>query len=241
HGEALANALKATNQLVPSIFEPKVNDEWKDKTWYWTAPSMLAGSCSPPPGFGVGIAPSGLTMPLQSFGSILPNYDCDSLDFTFDLQNLPFDQTYQNGCAQNNSPNVRSASDGNDSDTTDLESDIDPIQVNINLIHVNRMQDRFRQYGIGIGEEYSRITSILNIPPLISLTETARERKVRAKKYWYFSLLLEGVVICAYVSDGKKNEAKRKAYNTMISLFASTRSLNLKPVKNNKFKVNATN
>jgi hypothetical protein len=52
------------------------------------------------------------------------------------------------------------------------------------IAQIRTLQHRFYSYGIRVGEEYSRITSILNIPPLISITETARERKVGTKKQW---------------------------------------------------------
>ncbi|CAF1572194.1 unnamed protein product [Adineta ricciae] len=102
---------------------------------------------------------------------------------------------------------------------------------------IRTLQHRFYSYGIRVGEEYSRITSILNIPPLISITETARERKIGTKKQWYFSLLLDGHLMLAYVWDSKKNDAKRRAYDTMVHLLNTTHEFAIKPVKNNKWKV----
>lgn len=102
---------------------------------------------------------------------------------------------------------------------------------------IRTLQQRFYSYGIRVGEEYSRITSILNIPPLISITETARERKIGTKKQWYFSLLLDGHLMLAYVWDSKKNDAKRRAYDTMVHLLNTTHDFLIKPVKNNKWKV----
>ncbi|CAM4861538.1 unnamed protein product [Rotaria socialis] len=105
------------------------------------------------------------------------------------------------------------------------------------LVQIRALQHRFNSYGIRVGEEYSRITSILNIPPLISITETARERKIGTKKQWYFSLLLDGHLMLAYVWDSKKNDAKRRAYDTMVHLLNTTHEFSIKPVKNNKWKV----
>lgn len=105
------------------------------------------------------------------------------------------------------------------------------------LLQIRTLQHRFYSYGIRVGEEYSRITSILNIPPLISITETARERKIGTKKQWYFSLLLDGHLMLAYVWDSKKNDAKRRAYDTMVHLLNTTHEFSIKPVKNNKWKV----
>ncbi|CAF0879628.1 unnamed protein product [Rotaria sordida] len=105
------------------------------------------------------------------------------------------------------------------------------------LTQIRTLQHRFYSYGIRVGEEYSRITSILNIPPLISITETARERKIGTKKQWYFSLLLDGHLMLAYVWDSKKNDAKRRAYDTMVHLLNTTHEFSIKPVKNNKWKV----
>ncbi len=102
---------------------------------------------------------------------------------------------------------------------------------------IRTLQHRFYSYGIRVGEEYSRITSILNIPPLTSITETARERKIGTKKQWYFSLLLDGHLMLACVWDSKKNDAKRRAYDTMVHLLNTTYEFLSKPVKSNKWKV----
>jgi len=41
----------------------------------------------------------------------------------------------------------------------------------------------------------------------------------------------------AYVWDSKKNDAKRRAYDTMVHLLNTTHEFAIKPVKNNKWKV----
>jgi hypothetical protein len=72
---------------------------------------------------------------------------------------------------------------------------------------------------------------------LISITETARERKIGTKKQWYFSLLLDGHLLLAYVWDSKKNDAKCRAYDTTVHLLNVTHDFATKLVKNNKWKV----
>lgn len=146
---------------------------------------------------------------------------------------------YQNDLRQRRPPLDHASQLGAISDVTDDDETGSnrPVDQRPFFSQIRTLQHRFYSYGIRVGEEYSRITSILNIPPLISITETARERKIGTKKQWYFSLLLDGHLMLAYVWDSKKNDAKRRAYDTMVHLLNTTHEFAIKPVKNNKWKV----
>ncbi|CAF0734467.1 unnamed protein product [Adineta steineri] len=146
---------------------------------------------------------------------------------------------YQHEIRQRRAPVDHASQLGAISDVTDEEEESTAWRVDQRPFYtqIRTLQHRFYSYGIRVGEEYSRITSILNIPPLISITETARERKIGTKKQWYFSLLLDGHLMLAYVWDSKKNDAKRRAYDTMVHLLNTTHEFLIKPVKNNKWKV----
>jgi len=146
---------------------------------------------------------------------------------------------YQHDVRQRRPPVDHASQLGAISDVTDEEEENTAWRVDQRpfFTQIRTLQHRFYSYGIRVGEEYSRITSILNIPPLISITETARERKIGTKKQWYFSLLLDGHLMLAYVWDSKKNDAKRRAYDTMVHLLNTTHEFSIKPVKNNKWKV----